>query len=268
MRGIALITGILASISLFASPAHAYRQYRTVEPRIPTSALHAPSRSDQFTNAAVGKRPETQAFRAKKDALKSKRTSKKRECRELIRNAPSGAMVRQTLDCFAGILVLEQELLRQKAGYIEGLASVSEAAKRTAVFAVDSYRQALGQVVANIEGGAYTTVESLKEARKSLKHPYKSQMRIALMHLRIDRAAQWTGQILSRFAEDATAFSPSDSDRISCCFAEQKSALEGLLAVEEYDALKAGYRQAQSDVKFCIQSAREVLRLNNTGEQY
>lgn len=132
---------------------------------------------------------------------------------------------------------------------------------------------AVSTIIQAIDVGVYTSEEGLREAQQNLNASYRANKRLATTQLRVDRAITWVTHLMVRLRDIQEVFIdiPEDIDtkinETLTCLSDQEVVLRDLLLLEDIEALIAGYRQAQSDLKFCHDLALEADRLNTEFEQ-
>ena len=185
------------------------------------------------------------------------------ECRTKVRKANRGAMVPITLKCYRSTLQTELEILRKEKQYVQNVPGPLEQYRIGAVAHIDNLADAITITVNAIDNGAYETKEAVQEAKKSLAATYRNNKRLAMTKLRISRSIAWINHLIIRIDDlPDNASSAEKRGLATACFAESETGLLALLEQEDNDALIADFRQEQSNLKYCIESAREVEELN------
>lgn len=217
-------------------------------------------------------RSETTTFRKEHAERRAKRTAKRIACHTDLREANRDAINPVAERCYRELLMLDLEILRKQKMHIEALPNISSSTRGSAVFAIDQLSEALTRIVQGIVAGTYEDRESLQTAKKNIDTSYRTLQRLSLVHLQIERTANWLNHLLLRLhtiaADERT---PSQVltkiDIATSCLELREEGLRSLLQVEDYKALIDEFRQAQSDIKFCLDLAREARLLNTELEQ-
>lgn len=223
-------------------------------------------RTQGFWADMMNSRSTRNSFREQHQNRRQKRVERRQQCRVDIRKANRDALLRETLRCFRATLSQELEILRKERQYVETMIGVSFEFRGGADFHIGNLMAAITTIVQGIDSGAYTNKESLSEAKQGLG-VYRDQKRLAMTRLRVDRSITWLSHLIVRLLDIENRTSPPEEvqakiDEAVDCFEAQEEVLHTLLPMENNDALIADFRQVQSDVKFCIETARVAHRLN------
>ncbi len=193
-------------------------------------------------------------------------------CREDIRKANRDSLFSVTATCFRATLTLDLEILRKEKQFVSSVEGVTDAYRNLALMAIDRLSDAIATVVQAIDVGVYTNKEGLQEAKQNLGTVYRTQERLAMTRLLIDRSITWMNHLMIRLKdiEDRT-LAPEEitlkiDDAIACLEAREAS-LKELLPLEDSGALLGGFRQVQSHIKICGDLAQAAEDLKRKHEQ-
>lgn len=212
------------------------------------------------------------AFREQAELRRQKHIEKRISCKEDIRRANRDSVQLTTFSCFRALLTIDLESLRKEKQFIEEATGVSDTYRSAAIFHITNLMDAVSTVIQAIDVGVYGSTDGLLEAKKNLNMTYRANRRLALAHLRADRAIMWVRHLMVRLRNVQDANLPPEEvstkiDESILCLRDVEQLLSGLLSQEDIEALIQGYRQAQSDIKFCNDLALEAKRLNTEFEQ-
>lgn len=211
-------------------------------------------------------------FKTAHAARREERRAKRFECRSDIRKANRGAMMPITIKCYRAVLQTELEILRKQVQYIKGLPGATDQYKNTAVFHTKNLSKAITAIIKSIDSGYYEEKTQVKEAKQSLGDLYRPNHRLAMTQLRVSRLLAWINHLSIRLDDirqqpDIDAAVLAKIEAGIACFEEREAQIKLLLSLEDNNTLIDAFRQEQSDVKFCIHSAREAASLNTELEQ-
>jgi hypothetical protein len=93
-----------------------------------------------------------------------------------------------------------------------------------------------------------------------------------MTQLRVSRSLAWLNHLSIRLDDVQNGSAPAGPvqekiDQAIDCLSVQEEDLLALLSMNDNNALIEAFRQEQSDVKFCIESARDAYVLNTELEQ-
>lgn len=230
------------------------------------------SRYPNFWANMMNFRSEASAFNKEHDQRREQRRLKRLECRTAVRSANRDSIVPITESCYRATLTLDLEILRKEKQYIETLPNIAEDVRGSAKFHNQNLADAISTIIQAIDAGVFEGKEGLMEAKKNLGVSYREHYRLAMTRLRIERATNWLNHLLLRLRDvEVTAAPPAPVlTKIQTtieCLELREEQLRALLPMEDNDALIAAFRQAQSDVKFCTDTALEAHALNKEIEQ-
>lgn len=218
-------------------------------------------------------RKEAAAFREQQQLRRQKRTEKRRACRDDVRKANRDTVTTVTFTCFRATLTMDLEMLRKEKQFVETMAGPVESTKKTALFHIGNLMDAISTVIQAMDVGVYDSKEGLEEAKRNLGITYNVQRSLAMSHLRVDRARTWVIHLMVRLDDIRVGNTPPPplvTEKIEAaiaCLEEQEAVLKTLLQEEEQNELITGFRQVQSDVKFCNDLALAAKTLNTEIEQ-
>ena len=230
------------------------------------------TRNQGFWAAMMNNRKADADFRSGHAERRKQRQAKRLECRTDIREANRGAMMPITINCFKAVLQTELEMLRKQRQHIVALPGPTEQYSNSAVFHNENLSKAITAIMKGIDSGLYENKEELREEKRKLSALYRRNIRLAMTQLRISRSLGWLNHLAIRLDDirtKATVAEPVEA-KISLtidCLATAEQDLQALLLMDDNDALITAFRQEQSNVKFCIKSAREAAALNTELEQ-
>ena len=230
------------------------------------------ARTRDFWENMMNFRKAEDSYRKQHAIRREKRRDKRLNCRIDVRKANRDAILRETLQCFKATVSQDLEILRKERLYIEKLPGVRDEYRGGALFHSQNLSDALQAIIQAIDAGVYTSKEGLQDAKRSLSGTYRAQKRLAMTRLRINRSLTWISHLLIRLDEVSVRTDPdpvvaAKIEEVAACLEGQEKHLEALLSLEDNDALIAEFRQAQSDIKFCIGLARDAKGLSKELEQ-
>ena len=211
-------------------------------------------------------------FKEHHTARREERRLKRLECRTDIRKAGRGAMMPITLKCFAAVLTTELEILRKEKQYLSTIPGPSEQYINGAMFHIESLSDAISTIIRSIDSEFYEEKSAVQDAKEQLGSLYRENKRLAMTKLRVSKSLAWINHLIIRLdnARLSSAISEPVRGKIReaiDCFETQEDAIKSLLSLDDNDALIERFRQEQSNVKFCIHSARDAAKLNTELEQ-
>jgi archaellum component FlaC len=229
-------------------------------------------RNQGFWGAMMNFRKTDSDFRESHATRRQERRAKRLECRTDIRKANRGAMMPITINCYRAVLQTELEMLRKEKQYASGIPGPTEQYRNTAITHIENLSNAISLIIASIDSGYYEDKEMVQGAKKSLGSLYRNNKRLAMTQLRISRSVAWLNHLQIRLDDvrNSTLLPEAVEAKITAaieCLSSQEEEIKALLSLDDNDALIAAFRQEQSDVKFCTESAREAAALNTELEQ-
>ena len=229
-------------------------------------------RIQNFWAEFMNNRKERAAFVQQNALRREKRKEKRIQCRSDVRRANRDTILTETLHCFRATLTLDLEILRKEKQYIERIAGVTDTYRTAAELGIQNTMDAMATIVEAIDVGVYTSAEQLTEAKTNLEIRYRQAKRLALTKVRIDHSKTWIEQLIMRIYTITLSENPSEEvqqklEESIVCFEQKESLLDGLLPLEDNNALIEQFRQVQSEIKFCVEMARDAETLNKEIEQ-
>lgn len=230
-------------------------------------------RTAGFWAKMMNNRKAANAFREQQEIRREKRKEKRLACREDVRRANRDSITSVTFNCFRATLTMDLEMLRKEKQFVEEMAGPTANYRKAALFHIGNLMDAISTIVQAMDAGVYGAEEDLLEAKQNLGATYGANRRLAMTKLRVDRAITWTIHLMVRMEDIAHGYTPPPAEvqqklgDVIACLEDKKASLEALLALENNDEIIEGFRQVQSDVKFCSDLAREAELLNTEIEQ-
>ncbi len=224
-----------------------------------------------FWEKMMNNRAPTKSYRTKATERREKRKQLRIQCRTNMRKANRDTKQAESERCMETILKIDMEELRQQKQRIVDMAGVTNEAKNIALFHTDNLMEAIASILAYIEQGAYGPNDLANEVRNLSTH-YRQMKRISMTRLRISRAQTWLKHLMVRLRDIEEELDPAPEvivkiGEVITCLEQKGDLFSSLSEVEDNSALIVGFRQAQSEVKFCIDLARESKKLNTELEQ-
>lgn len=229
-------------------------------------------RTQNFWADMMNSRTEASNFRKTHKERRAKRAAKRLECRDDVRKANRDTLAPITMNCYRATLTQDLEILRKQKQFVEGIVGPTENYRNPAIFHIQNLMDAISTVIRAIDAGVYSSKEGLEEAKKNLGQAYRTQYRLAMTHLRIDRSITWLQHLMVRVQdiierEKLATQVLATLEEVIACLEDREASLGELLLLENNEALIEDFRQVQSDVKFCHDLALDAQILNTEIEQ-
>ncbi len=112
----------------------------------------------------------------------------RKRCREEIKKSNRDTIVTTSARCLRSDLLLEVSHTRNVRDTFLRKKGITEDAIKEATAAIDAWLDAATSIIDGIDAGVFTTVDTLKAAKKNLHVAYRLPMNDALMRLRTSQA--------------------------------------------------------------------------------
>jgi len=230
------------------------------------------TRNEGFWADMMNRRKLDQEYASEHQMRREKRRKMRLECRTDIRKANIGSMMPISQNCFRAILSTELEILRKQKSYVFSVTGPSERYINSAIFHIQNLSDAISTIIKGIDSGTHQSKEELQGIKKTLAEVHLPNKNFAMTQIRISRALAWINHLIIRLEDVQNTITITEpvEEKIGqaiACLETQEDAIKSLLSLEDNDTLIAAFRQGQSDVKFCIHSARQAAILNTELEQ-
>lgn len=225
-----------------------------------------------FWAAMMNYRSTRADFAKEEQERRNKRNDQRNDCAKEIRTANRDAKLPVTKRCFRATLTIDLEILRKEKQYITNLPGISTENRNAALLRIEKLSEAISTIIQAIDANVYQNKEVLEESSKNLNTLYGAPKRHAILQIEIDRVETWINHILVRLhnIHEAQELSQPAADKIDesiACFEERETRILALQPIQDNNDLILQFRQVQSDLKFCIESARKIFTLNKEVEQ-
>ena len=171
-------------------------------------------------------------------------------CHEELRKANRDTIAEKAGQCLRSDLLLEESHRRKQREYIASTKGVDATLISNAVGAIDAWLDAATSVIDGIDAGVFTTVDTLKAAKRNLHVTYRIPMYDGFLHVRIAQARA----ILFSLANSALATTnhtyDASLDPIAVCLDDVEMTLQPMGNTNEN---RSALRRGLATLKACTE---------------
>lgn len=224
-------------------------------------------RTSGFWGTVMNNRKATETFKKQYRERREKQKDLRITCKKDLRRANRDTKLSHMLRCYRSGLLLDLETLRKEKQHIDQMAGIDATVQADATAAIASLSDAIKTVADAADIGVYSTEPQLLEAKQNLELLYRVPYRLTITKVRISRAQTWLEHLMVR-TQDVLEHETVPGDVVPLlktsidCLGERHDRMNSLFSIDDIDSLITQYRQVNSDLKFCIDKAREGYTLH------
>lgn len=147
-------------------------------------------------------------------------------CHEEIRKANRDTIASKAAQCMRGDLMLEAAHRRKQREGFGAMKGVPAEIVQATTASIDAWLDAASTIVDGIDTGVFTTVDSLKVAKRNLHATYRAPMMEAFKRARIFQARALLFSISARVLESAGREARAEIEPIATCLVSAEAMLD------------------------------------------
>lgn len=147
-------------------------------------------------------------------------------CHEEIRKANRDTIASKAAQCVRGDLMLETAYRRKQREQFEGMKGIPGDITSATTASIDTWIDAATSIVDGIDTGVFTTVDSLKVAKRNLQTSYRTPMLEAFKRNRIFQARELLFAVSARVLEASNHEYRPEIEPIATCLISAEAMLD------------------------------------------